>query len=80
MRVIASALAVGCFHVAVSLAYQQPPQQAFKSSVHLLEVDARVFDRDGRFVMDLTMDLTVRARKGYLALPPSKMLIPQPVR
>jgi VWFA-related protein len=33
---------------------QQPP--AFKSGVQLIEVDARVFDKDGRFVADLTRD------------------------
>ncbi|HEX6322390.1 MAG TPA: VWA domain-containing protein [Vicinamibacterales bacterium] len=32
----------------------QPP--AFRSGVQLLEVDARVFDRDGRFVETLTID------------------------
>lgn len=33
---------------------QQPP--TFKSGVQLVEVDVRVFDRDGRFVTDLTRD------------------------
>ena len=56
MRVVASALAVSCLHLAVPLADQQPPQQAFKSGVHLLEVDARVFDLEGRFVTDLTVE------------------------
>jgi VWFA-related protein len=31
-------------------------QPAFRSGVEMLEVDARVFDRDGRFVADLTLD------------------------
>jgi VWFA-related protein len=37
---------------------QQPEQQppTFKSGVQLVEVDVRVFDRDGRFVADLTRD------------------------
>lgn len=56
MRVVASALAVSCLHFAAPLADQQPPQQAFKSGVQLLEVDARVFDREGRFVTDLTVE------------------------
>ncbi|HJR61096.1 MAG TPA: hypothetical protein VJ813_16915, partial [Vicinamibacterales bacterium] len=33
---------------------QQPP--TFKSGVQLVEVDVRVFDKDGRFVADLTRD------------------------
>lgn len=33
---------------------QQPP--TFKSGVQLVEVDVRVFDKDGRFVTDLTRD------------------------
>ena len=37
---------------------QQPEPQppAFKSGVQLVEVDVRVFDKDGRFVTDLTRD------------------------
>jgi VWFA-related protein len=36
---------------------QRPPQTpGFRSGVQLLEVDARVFDRDGRFVTDLARD------------------------
>ena len=31
-------------------------QPTFKSGVQLIEVDVRVFDRDGRFVVDLTRD------------------------
>ena len=49
--------------VALLLAQQQPPpppQQAqppkFRSGVQLIEVDARVFDKDGKFVADLTKD------------------------
>jgi VWFA-related protein len=34
----------------------QPPQPTFKSGVQLVEVDVRVFDRDGRFVTDLTRE------------------------
>jgi VWFA-related protein len=34
----------------------QLPQPTFKSGVQLVEVDVRVFDRDGRFVTDLTRD------------------------
>jgi VWFA-related protein len=37
---------------------QQPPQEqpTFRSAVHAIEVDVRVFDKDGRFVTDLTRD------------------------
>jgi VWFA-related protein len=38
---------------------QQPPQTdrpVFRSSVQTIEVDVRVFDKDGRFVPDLTRD------------------------
>ena len=35
---------------------QQPQQPVFRSGVQVVEVDARVFDRDGRFVTDLTID------------------------
>ena len=37
---------------------QQPSQdqQVFRSGVHLIEVDARVFDKEGRFVTDLARD------------------------
>lgn len=56
MRVVASALAVSCLLFAAPLADQQQPQQAFKSGVQLLEVDARVFDREGRFVTDLMVE------------------------
>lgn len=40
------------------LAAQQPSQEqpVFRSGVNLIEVDVRVFDRDGRFVTDLTRD------------------------
>ncbi|MEX2660372.1 MAG: hypothetical protein WD227_00530, partial [Vicinamibacterales bacterium] len=34
---------------------QQPPPK-FRSGVQLVEVDARVFDKDGNFVADLTKD------------------------
>ena len=37
-------------------AQQQPAPPAFKSGVQLVEVDVRVFDKDGRFVPDLTRD------------------------
>lgn len=37
---------------------QQPPadQSVFRSGVHVIEVDVRVFDKNGRFVTDLTRD------------------------
>lgn len=38
------------------LAQQLPQPPTFKSGVQLVEVDVRVFDRDGRFVTDLTKD------------------------
>jgi len=55
------------FHVCVAgavaffaghLAAQQPSQEqpVFRSGVNLIEVDVRVFDKDGRFVTDLTRD------------------------
>jgi VWFA-related protein len=34
---------------------QQPPPK-FRSGVQLIEVDARVFDKDGKFITDLTKD------------------------
>lgn len=40
--------------VASIVFWQQAP--AFRSGVHMLEVDARVFDAGGRFVTDLTID------------------------
>jgi VWFA-related protein len=46
---LASLAAVGAVQDA-----QQPP--TFKSGVQLVEVDVRVFDKDGRFVADLTRD------------------------
>lgn len=55
MRVAALALTIGGLLVAGPLA-QQAPRPAFKSGIQLLEVDARVFDREGRFVTDLTID------------------------
>ena len=40
------------------MAAQQPAQdpQVFRSGVHLIEVDVRVFDKKGRFTTDLTRD------------------------
>ena len=35
---------------------QTPQQPTFRSGVQLIEVDVRVFDKDGRFVTDLTKD------------------------
>ena len=35
---------------------QEPQQPTFRSSVQLIEVDVRVFGKDGRFVSDLTKD------------------------
>ena len=44
--------------VAAAAAQQEPPQRppTFKSSVQLIEVDARVFDEQGNFVSTLTKD------------------------
>lgn len=57
MRAPAVALAACCLIAAAPAAPQeQPARPAFKSGVQLLEVDARVFDREGRFVTDLTLD------------------------
>lgn len=42
--------------LSVALSAQQPSQPTFKSGVQLVEVDVRVFDRDGRFVRGLTVD------------------------
>ena len=39
----------------VPAAQQQPPP-TFRSGVQLIEVDARVFDKEGKFVADLTKD------------------------
>src|SRR5687767_14854776 len=47
MRTAAILLALGAL-------WQQTP--SFKSGIQLLEVDARVFDGQGRFVTDLTID------------------------
>jgi len=41
---------------AAAAGQQQPQQPAFRSGVQAVEVDARVFDRDGGFVADLTRD------------------------
>lgn len=38
------------------LAAQQPQQPVFRTGVQVIEVDVRVFDRDGRFVGDLAPD------------------------
>src|SRR5688572_19145670 len=35
---------------------QAPQQPTFRTGVQLIEVDVRVFDKDGRFVTDLTRD------------------------
>jgi VWFA-related protein len=35
---------------------QDAPQPRFKSGVHVVEVDVRVFDKEGRFTADLTQD------------------------
>jgi VWFA-related protein len=56
-RLIAGAAAL--LLVAGPVASQQPPAQdqpRFRSGVQIVEVDARVFDKDGHFVMDLTRD------------------------
>jgi VWFA-related protein len=56
LAVIAGALAAGLLNTGARA--QQQPQEppVFKSSVNLVEVDVRVFDRDGHFVTDLTRD------------------------
>lgn len=41
---------------AAALAAEQPQGQVFRSGTHIVEVDARVFDRDGKFVDGLTID------------------------
>jgi VWFA-related protein len=56
MRAAAIVLTASCFAAATPAAQQPPARPAFKSGVQLLEVDARVFDRQGRFVRDLTMN------------------------
>lgn len=50
LALLASLIAV----VAAQQPEQQPP--TFKSGVQIVEVDVRVFDKDGRFVTDLTRD------------------------
>jgi VWFA-related protein len=41
--------------VAVGAAQEAQPPPQFKSGVNIVEVDVRVFDKDGRFVADLTL-------------------------
>ncbi len=59
--VLGAVLGAGCWVLGGVLGAQQapPPQQqppTFQASAQLVQVDARVFDRDGRFVDDLTID------------------------
>jgi VWFA-related protein len=58
MRAAGLVLAASVAAFASVSALQQRPSQApaFRSGVQLLEVDARVFDRNGRFVETLTID------------------------
>ena len=52
------ALAIAGTLLGTHLAAQQPSQEqpVFRSGVHVIEVDVRVFDKDGRFVRNLTRD------------------------
>ena len=53
---ISLALTMAALTAAVVAQQPQPPQQpVFRSGVQIVEVDARVFDRDGRFVTGLTI-------------------------
>lgn len=55
----ALALSWGVALLVASISAQQAPQQpppGFRSGVQVVEVDVRVFDRDGRFVTTLTRD------------------------
>ncbi len=52
-------LPLGAALLASSVSAQQPPPQqppGFRSGVQVVEVDVRVFDKDGRFVTTLTRD------------------------
>ena len=49
-------VALCCSLVLASVAISAQQQPTFKSRVQVVEVDARVFDKDGRFVRDLTKD------------------------
>jgi len=51
-------LALAAVALTAAAGAQQQPQQppVFRSGVQVVEVDARVFDREGRFVTDLTRD------------------------
>jgi VWFA-related protein len=65
----------GVLAAGIALAAQQPPattqdQPAFRAGVHVVEVDVRVFDRDGRFVTDLTRDEVTILENG----------VPQPLQ
>lgn len=54
----AGVLVVASLFASSPLPPSQRPEQSpsFRSGIQLIEVDARVFDRDGRFVTDLTVD------------------------
>lgn len=54
----AGAVSLGVALLAASIAAQQPQQTppAFQSGVQVVEVDVRVFDREGRFVTTLTRE------------------------
>ncbi len=57
MSITAVAVLVGRdFGPAVQSPQQQPQQPVFKSGVQIVEVDVRVFDKEGRFVENLTRD------------------------
>ena len=50
--ILAAILATGVVHSQE----RQPDRPVFRTGVHVVEIDARVFDGDGRFVTDLTAD------------------------
>jgi VWFA-related protein len=83
-RLTAPALPLGLLFVAAALVGAQPQQAppalsqvegqtgqpTFRSGVQIVEVDVRVFDKDGRFVRDLTRDEFEVLEKG----------VPQPLQ
>jgi VWFA-related protein len=58
MRERFPAVAIALVLLAAALTAQEPPQQqpVFKSATQVVEIDARVFDKEGRFVSNLTRD------------------------
>jgi VWFA-related protein len=51
---------------AVALAQGSGQQPIFRSAVHMVEVDVRVFDKEGGFVADLTRDEFVVSENGVV--------------